>query len=103
MPLTLIVPAVGCSRSAMTRRKVVLPQPDGPMKETNSPFAMSRVTFDNARTSPSLVLKVRLRLLAETTLRSHPRRRDAGALDFARGGDFFPLTEGAVDGAPGLA
>jgi hypothetical protein len=28
----------------MTRRKVVLPQPDGPMKETNSPRSMSRLT-----------------------------------------------------------
>ena len=28
---------VGCSRSAMTRSSVVLPQPDGPMRETKSP------------------------------------------------------------------
>ncbi len=38
MPLTVIVPEVGFSRSAMTRRNVVLPQPEGPMKETKSPF-----------------------------------------------------------------
>ena len=37
MPLTRIVPPVGCSRSAMTRSSVVLPQPDGPISETNSP------------------------------------------------------------------
>ena len=48
MPLTEIVPEVGFSRSAMTRRKVVLPQPDGPMKETNSPLPMVRSTSDSA-------------------------------------------------------
>jgi hypothetical protein len=31
-------PAGGLSRSAMTRRRVVLPQPDGPISETNSPL-----------------------------------------------------------------
>jgi len=35
MPLTSIVPDVIGSRSAMTRRRVVLPQPEGPMSETN--------------------------------------------------------------------
>jgi hypothetical protein len=44
----VIVPAVGCSRSAMTRRNVVLPQPDGPMKETNSPLPIVRSTLDSA-------------------------------------------------------
>ena len=43
MPLTVIVPAVGCSRSAMTRRSVVLPQPDGPMNETNSPLGHGEI------------------------------------------------------------
>src|SRR3954470_24138745 len=104
MPLMVIEPAVGCSRSAMTRSSVVLPQPDGPMKETNSPCPISRLTSLSATTSPSLVWKVRPRCCAETTeLRSHPRRRDAGALDLARGGDFFPLAEGAVDRVGRLA
>src|SRR5580704_8735216 len=53
-----MVPAVGRSRSAMTRSSVVLPQPDGPMKETKSPSAISRSTFDSASTSPSAVWKV---------------------------------------------
>ena len=34
--------AVGWTRSPMTRSSVDLPQPDGPMSETNSPGAMSR-------------------------------------------------------------
>ena len=32
----------------MTRSSVVLPQPDGPMKETNSPSAIARSTFESA-------------------------------------------------------
>jgi hypothetical protein len=62
-----MVPPVGLSRSAITRRKVVLPQPDGPMKETNSPLWMSRLTSDSACTGPSLVWKVRSRFWAEMT------------------------------------
>src|SRR5690348_4673121 len=68
MPLTLIVPEVGFSKSAMTRRNVVLPQPDGPMKETNSPLATSRLISASALTGPSLVSKVRLSRRAETTV-----------------------------------
>src|SRR5665213_475433 len=68
MPLTCIVPAVGCSRSAITRKNVVLPQPDGPMNETNSPLLISSVTSESALTGPSLVVKVRESPCAETTL-----------------------------------
>src|SRR5688572_19481274 len=104
MPLTLIVPDVGCSRSAMTRRNVVLPQPEGPMKETNSPLAISRLTSVRATTSPSRVEKVRPSPLAETTVvRSDPRRRDAGALHRAGRGDLLPGRERTVDGAARLA
>jgi hypothetical protein len=67
MPLTVIVPAVGCSRSAMTRRKVVLPQPDGPMNETNSPLPIVRSTLDSACTGPSLVWNVSPKPFASTT------------------------------------
>jgi hypothetical protein len=48
MPLTVISPALACSRSAMTLSKVVLPQPDGPMKDTKSPSSTVRLTFDKA-------------------------------------------------------
>ena len=41
-------PPVGRSRSAMTRSSVVLPQPDGPMNETNSPRFTSRSILDSA-------------------------------------------------------
>ena len=52
----------------MTRRNVVLPQPDGPMNETNSPLLISSVTSESALTGPSLVAKVRPSPCAETTL-----------------------------------
>src|SRR3984957_19901246 len=38
---------------------VVLPQPEGPMKETNSPSAIRRLTSESASTLPSAVSKVR--------------------------------------------
>ncbi len=39
----------------MARSSVVLPQPEGPMNETNSPLPMVRLTPLNARTGPSFV------------------------------------------------
>src|SRR5262245_24679557 len=54
-----MVPLLGCSRSAMMRRSVVLPQPEGPINETNSPGATARSTPASAWTSPSAVSKVR--------------------------------------------
>src|SRR5262245_434338 len=32
----------------MSRRKVDLPEPDGPTRKTNSPFSTSRLTFSSA-------------------------------------------------------
>ena len=43
-----IVPAVGCSRPAMQRKVVVLPQPDGPSSTTISPAAMRKLTSSTA-------------------------------------------------------
>src|SRR5437868_8481112 len=67
MPLTVIVPALDFSRSAMTRRSVVLPQPDGPISETKSPSSTVILTSESARTGPSAVSKVRLRSRASIT------------------------------------
>src|SRR5688572_16905137 len=41
-PSTVIVPAVGGSRPPMRFRRVVLPEPDGPMRATKSARSMSR-------------------------------------------------------------
>src|SRR5437764_9270411 len=43
-----IVPAVGCSRPAMQRKVVVLPQPDGPSSTTISPAATRKLTSSTA-------------------------------------------------------
>src|SRR5438445_13649118 len=67
MLLTSSVPLEGCCRSAITRNIVVLPQPDGPMKETNSPSVICRLTFESASTRPSAVSKLRDISCASTT------------------------------------
>src|SRR5580765_2373700 len=41
-PACSMRPAVCVSRPAMMRSKVVLPQPDGPRKQTNSPRSIAR-------------------------------------------------------------
>src|SRR5690349_6839181 len=55
-PPTWTRPASGISKPAIMRRDVVLPQPDGPSSEKNSPAAMSSVTPSTAMTLPSNVL-----------------------------------------------
>ena len=51
-PSIVIVPLVGSSRPAIMRSVVVLPQPDGPSSETNSPEASARLTSSTATTPP---------------------------------------------------
>ena len=58
MPLTVMVPEVGRTRSAIARSSVVLPQPDGPIRETNSPLCTRRSTLLSAVTGASAVWKV---------------------------------------------
>src|SRR5689334_8188017 len=41
-------PEVGCSKPAISRRVVVLPQPDGPSREKNSPLATVRSMLSTA-------------------------------------------------------
>ena len=43
-PANVSVPAVGVSRPAMIRISVVLPQPDGPRKQTSLPSGTDRST-----------------------------------------------------------
>ena len=53
MPLTDIRPEVGFSNAATTRRKVVFPQPDGPISDMKSPLSIFSVTLLSALTTPS--------------------------------------------------
>src|SRR4051794_4979013 len=52
VPSTLIEPWVGCSKPAIIRSVVVFPQPDGPRKETNSPFSALRLKSSTAIDGP---------------------------------------------------
>src|SRR3954453_16101846 len=45
-----MAPEVARSRSAMTRRRVVLPQPEGPIRDTNWPARTVRSTSESAWT-----------------------------------------------------
>ena len=56
LPPTWTRPESGSSKPAIMRKDVVLPQPDGPSREKNSPAAMSSVTPSTATTRPSKVL-----------------------------------------------
>jgi hypothetical protein len=47
---------------------VVLPQPEGPMKETNSPSVTVKSTWDRAKTGPSAVSKVKPKSFAAMTV-----------------------------------
>src|SRR5215468_10604215 len=47
-PATWIRPSDGRSSRRISRRKVDLPEPDGPTRKTNSPFSTSRLTFSSA-------------------------------------------------------
>src|SRR5262245_381406 len=59
-------PLVGWSKPATRRRQVVLPEPDGPSIEKNSPSRISRLTPSPALTSP----KCRWTSLRRTATRS---------------------------------
>src|SRR5688500_16632356 len=50
-PPMRIRPSVGCTNPAIMRRVVVLPQPEGPRREKNSPSSMRRLRRLTASTS----------------------------------------------------
>jgi hypothetical protein len=51
-PCKRICPLVGSSKPPISRRHVVLPEPDGPSIEKNSPSSIASDTRSTARTSP---------------------------------------------------
>ena len=54
-PSTVTLPAVGFRKPATALSKVDLPQPDGPMMETNSPGRTTRSVSSTAGMAPSSV------------------------------------------------
>ena len=59
-PACRITPSLWMSSPAMARSKVVLPQPEGPRKQTNSPSAMSSDTSRSAEKSPKRLVTLRI-------------------------------------------
>src|SRR5579863_1595649 len=59
-------PVVGSSNPAMMRSRVDLPQPEAPIRQTNSPSGMARSTGASASSSPSPTAK---RLVTPRTVR----------------------------------
>src|SRR5581483_2928828 len=51
-PSSVIEPPEGSTKPAIICRVVVLPQPDGPSSETNSPFSTASVNPSTARCAP---------------------------------------------------
>ena len=51
-PSMRMLPLAGCSRPAMARKVVVLPQPDGPSRVTCSPRSTVKLTPLTATASP---------------------------------------------------
>src|SRR6478672_3151520 len=55
-PPSVMRPASGCSKPAIIRKVVVLPDPEGPRGVKNSPAATVRSTLSTATTSPYVFL-----------------------------------------------
>ncbi len=76
------LPVSGCSRPAISRSAVVLPQPDGPTMTMNSPSAISRLKSWTASTSPyrfDTCSRLMPRHHAPPPQRRGRRRRGSGA------------------------
>ena len=54
-PSSAMLPAVGFMNPAIIRNVVVLPQPDGPNRDTNSPGCSARSTPTTAGTDPKFL------------------------------------------------
>ena len=62
-PFISIVPRLGAKKPAIIRSIVVLPQPEGPSSETNSPAEMSSVKSRTAATAPKSRPRPRIAIL----------------------------------------
>src|SRR5437660_6663373 len=73
---TAISPAVGSTKPAISRRVVVLPQPEGPSRQTSSPCSMRSDTLSTTAAAPYRLVRPRNSTDATTT--PMPRRARAG-------------------------
>src|SRR5688572_9528599 len=91
-PATWTRPESGNSKPAIMRSDVVLPQPDGPSREKNSPAAMSSVTPSTASTRPSKILVTLSSLMVAEVIRAHCHpERSEGPLLTGKGPSAFGL------------
>src|SRR6266540_6350251 len=98
--LMTIVPPVGRSKPAIIRSVVVLPQPDGPRKDTNSPRSAASVKSWTAATSPK-ALRTRLSSRNGIDVLSYLRVVSAGAGDLDAAGAGAPEHGDQDHGQPG--
>src|SRR5215510_14873423 len=56
-PSRRIAPPLGSTKPAIICKVVVLPQPEGPSSETNSPFSTPRLRLSTARCEPKRLLR----------------------------------------------
>ena len=61
LPSTRMRPDVGVSKPAIILRIVVLPQPEGPSRETNSPFSKPRLTLLTTVIAPKAFTRLSMR------------------------------------------
>src|SRR5262249_25321784 len=86
-------PDVGCSKPAIRRRQVVLPEPDGPSSAKNSPASISKLTSSAARTSPKWRLTLRKAPAGEfvsDTQRPKGLHFERASVDTRRAGEDWP-------------
>src|SRR5258707_1125369 len=62
-------PEDGSSRPAIMRKVVVLPQPEGPSRQKNSPFPMVKVESLTATKSPKALCRFSTRISAMASVR----------------------------------
>src|ERR1041385_1693499 len=100
LPLRRYVPPSKTSSSPAMLRNVVLPEPDGPMTETNSPASTVSESPSSACVSTSSV-RYTLRMAFISSMRSSPLMKDHGLCVAERGGvghdDPFPFFQSAHD------
>ena len=73
-----ISPSLGVSRPASMRSNVVLPQPDGPSSEKNSPRWISRSTLSTACTAPKCFETPQIEMMPRSFMLTNPPGSLAG-------------------------
>ena len=79
-PASVTLPMVGTSKPAIMRSVVVLPQPDGPSIEKNSPSRMFRSMLFTTTFSPNALVTPLSTMCPSTISPSLPYRRIVTAL-----------------------